>query len=295
MEPGANETVFEFPSAIKLYLLPAAIVCCVAILIAIHTPSSNSLAFAVLAITVGTIQFISFSLLRYRVAVSDDGIRYMPYGDAPIFLRWSEVAGLELRERGFVGRLVINDAPPLRKMTIDYRLGKFQDLLTIVVDRAANCDPHTPLPATFHTSYLDQAVAFIVFLASIVLSIYFARLNESAYVTVFGLFALLPIGVLVAFPQSLTVSTNSLELAYLGRKREIALASVTGLRFGIMRGGRGSLWTEVWLDITEDKPLKLTGFSEGSLAVYYALRDACRPMKDPSLRSKGCAATIAPN
>jgi hypothetical protein len=277
VETGANETIFEFPSSTRLYLLPIAIVCCAAIVLAIHAPSLNSLAVAVFMSLVGTEQLISFSRLRYRVAVSDDGIRYMPYGDAPIFFQWSEVAGLELRERRFIGRLVICDAPRLRKMVIDYRLGKFQDLLSIVVDRADNCDPHTPLPATFHTSYLDQAVAVIVFSASIVLSIYFAHLNQPAYVA-FGLFALVPIGVLVVFPQSLTVSTNSLELAYLGRKREIALATVTGLRFGILRGGRGSLWAEVWLDTTENKPLKLTGFTEGSLAVYYALRDACRPM-----------------
>jgi hypothetical protein len=41
------------------------------------------------------------------------------------------------------------------------------------------------------------------------------------------------------------------------------------------------MWTVVWLDTAEDKPLKLTGFTEGSLAVYYALRDACRPMNVP--------------
>ncbi len=280
MEGAANEAVFEFPSVIRLYLLPAAVVCCVMILFVIHAPSPNNLALAALVTLIGTIQFISFSRLRYRVSVSNDGIRYMPYADAPIFLQWSEVASLELREGIGAAQLVVSDPTRLRKMVLDYRLDKFQDLLSIVVDRAANCDPHPPLPSTFHTSYLDQSVIITVFLVCIVLSIYFAEANQSVYATAFGLFAVLPVCVLAVFPRSLNVSTNSLELRYLGRRREIALASVTGVRFGIMRGNRGLLWTVVWLDTAEDNPLKLTGFTEGSLAVFYALRDAWRPMKE---------------
>ncbi len=279
MDEAANDAVFEFPYSIRLYLLPAAVACCVMILIAILEPSVNHFALAALVTLIGTVQFISFSRLRYRVAVSNDGIRYMPYAAAPIFLEWSEVASLELREGIGAARLVVSDATRLRKMILDYRLDRFQDLLSIVVDRAANCDPHPPLPSTFHISYLDQSVIVAVFLVCLVLSIYFAEVNQSAYATAFGLFAVLPVGVLAVFPRSLNVSTNSLELRYLGRRRQIGLASVTGVRFGIVRGNRGLLWTVVWIDTIEDNPLKLTGFTEGSLAVYYALRDAWRPLK----------------
>jgi hypothetical protein len=280
VEEAANEAVFEFPSVIRLYLLPAAVVCCVMVLFAITAPSLSTLGVAVLVSFVAAVQLIFFSRLRYRVAVSNDGIRYMPYADAPIFLQWSEVASLELREGIGAAQLAISDASRLRKMILDYRLDKFQDLLSIVVDRAANCDPHPPLPKTFHTSYLDQSVIIAVFLVCIVLSIYFAEADQSVYATAFGLFAVLPVCILAALPRSLSVSTNSLELRYLGRRRQIALASVTGVRFGLMRGNRGLLWTVVWLDTIEDRPLKLTGFTEGSLAVYYALRDAWRPMKE---------------
>lgn len=282
MEETANEAVFEFPSFLRLYLLLAVVVICVTMIFEIRSPSANQFgfAFAFLVILVAGVQFIFLSRLRYRVAVSKDGIRYMPYGDAPIFLQWSEVASLELREGIGAARLVVSDATRLRKMPLDYRPDKFQDLLSIVVDRAVNCDPHPSLPKTFHASYLDQSVIIAVFLVCIVLSIHFAKVNQSVYATAFGLFAVLPVGILVALPRSLTVSANSLELAYLGRRRQIALASVTGVRFGLVRGNRGSLWTVVWLDTIEDKPLKLTGFTESSLYLYYALRDAWRPMKE---------------
>jgi len=98
VDEAANDAVFEFPYSIRLYLLPVAVACCVMILIAILEPSVNHLALAALVTLIGTVQFISFSRLRYRVAVSNDGIRYMPYAAAPIFFQWSEVASLELRE-----------------------------------------------------------------------------------------------------------------------------------------------------------------------------------------------------
>jgi hypothetical protein len=273
---GPNETVFEFPSTKTLYLLPAAIVCGVFFLAEITTPSRSHLVLAILAIFAGTVQLIRFSGLRYRVALSDDGIRYMPYGQVPISLLWSEIANLRLRETSLRAQLVVSDAVLLRSIILDYRLDKFEDLLCIVVDRATNCDPHLALPKTFHTSYLDQVIVVIVFFVSIGLAIHFANLNQ-IYAAALGLFALLCVGILAAVPHNLTVSFDSIAQGYLGRRREIAPASITGLRFGVQRGSRGSLWTVVLVETSESKPLKLAGFTEGSLAVYYALRDAWQP------------------
>ena len=283
MENGANEVVFEFPSSVRLYLLPAAVVCGVMILFGILEPSLNNLALAAFVILVGAIQLISFSRLRYRVAVNDDGIRYLPCRHAPIFIRWSEVASLELRKRLGAAGLVVSDATRLRKMNLDYRLDRFQDLLSIVADRATNCDPHPSLPSTFHTGYLEQTAVVIVFIVSIGGSIYFARTGQSVNAAAFELFALIPVGILAALPHSMTVSTDSIVLNYLGWQREIAVASLTGVRFGLERGGRGSMWTVVWLDRIEGRPVKLPGFSEGSLALYYCLRDAWQTAKDSGL------------
>lgn len=277
MEAGPNETVFEFPSTPSLYWLPGAIVGCVVVLFAITAPSLNNLAVALLVILVVAVQLIFFSRLRYRVAVSDEGIRYVPYGGPPIFLRWSEIARLDLRE-SFRGQLVMSDAG-LRTITVDYQLGRFEELLSIVVDRATNCDPHPPLPKTFHTSYLDQIVVVVVFFACIALAIHYADINH-IFAAAFGLFALLPVAILAALPHSLSVSIDSITLSYLGWQREVAIASVTGIRFGVQRGNRGSLWTVLFVDSSERKPLKLTGFTEGPLAVYYALRDAWHPIKE---------------
>jgi hypothetical protein len=283
MENGANEVVFEFPSSVRLYLLPAAVVCGVMILFGILEPSLNNLALAAFVILVGAIQLISFSRLRYRVAVNDDGIGYLPCRHAPIFIRWSEVASLELRKRLGAAGLVVSDATRLRKMNLDYRLDRFQDLLSIVADRATNCDPHPSLPSTFHTGYLEQTAVVIVFIVSIGGSIYFARTGQSVNAAAFELFALIPVGILAALPHSMTVSTDSIVLNYLGWQREIAVASLTGVRFGLERGGRGSMWTVVWLDRIEGRPVKLPGFSEGSLALYYCLRDAWQTAKDSGL------------
>ena len=285
MGDPANERVFEFPSSVRLFLLPVALVCGVIFLFEIFQPSLNNLALAAVAILVGGMQLRSFSRLRYRVAVSDDGIRYMPHGDSPTFLQWSEIANLELRERLGDARLVISDATRLRQMNLDYRLDRFQDLLSFVADHATNCDPHPPLPSSFHIGYLEQTVVVIVFFVAIGGSIYFVRTGQSinAPATAFGLFALIPVAMLAALPHSMTVSTDSIVINYLGWRREIAVASVTGVRFGIERGSRGSVWTVVWLDRLEGRPIKLRGFSEGSMALYYCLRDAWQTAKDSGL------------
>ena len=278
MEEAAHEAVFEFPSSIRLYLLPAAVACCVMVLFAITAPSLSTLAVAVL-VFVAAVQLIFFSRLRYRVAVSDEGIRHVPYSGAPIFLRWSEIARLELRE-SLRGQLLMSDAARLRTITVDYQLSRFEELLSIVVDRATNCDPHPALPKTFHASYLDQTIIVAVFLICVAFSICFAHFGQSLNATAFSLFALLPLGIFVFLPHSLTVSSDSIALGYLGWRREIAIGSLTGLRFGVQRGSRGAWWTVVWVNIAGREPLKLTGFTEGSLAMYYALRGAWRPIKE---------------
>ena len=214
-----------------------------------------------MAILVGGMQLRTFSRLRYHVAVSDDGIRYMPHGDSPTFLQWREIANLELRERLGDARLVISDATRLRQMNLDYRLDRFQDLLSFVADHATNCDPHPPLPSSFHIGYLEQTVVVIVFFVAIGGSIYFVRTGQSinAPATAFGLFALIPVAMLAALPHSMTVSTDSIVINYLGWRREIAVASVTGVRFGIERGSRGSVWTVVWLGPTRRAADQTTG------------------------------------
>lgn len=288
MEAEPNETVFEFPSTLSLYWLPAVVAGCVMVLFAITAPSLNNLAVALLVILVAAIQLIFFSRLRYRVGVSDEGIRYVPYGGPPIFLRWSEIARLDLRE-SFRAQLVMSDAR-LRTIKVDYQLSRFAELLSIVVDRATNCDPHPPLPKTFHASYLDQTITVAVFLICVTFSIYFEHFGQSLNAAAFGLFTLLPLGIFVFLPHSLTVSCDSIALGYLGWRREIAIGSVTGIRFGVQSGGRGALWTVAWVDIAGREPLKLTGFTEGSLAVYYALREAWQPIKEETrspLMTKG--------
>jgi hypothetical protein len=128
-------------------------------------------------------------------------------------------------------------------------------------------------------------VVVIVFFVSIGCSIHFARNGQSTTAAAFGLFALLPVGMLAALPHGMTVSTDSIVLNYLGWQRQIAVASLTGVRFGVERGsrGRGSIWTVLWLDRIDGRPVKLQGFSEGSMALYYCLRHAWQTAKDSGL------------
>jgi len=292
VEDRSNETVFEFPATTTLYLLPAAIVSGVFVLVEVFSPSRDNLALAILGIVVGTVELIYFGRLRYRVGVGDAGIRYMPYGGAPIFLAWNELAHIELRESAFAAHLVVSDSARLRNIRIDYRLEKFEELLSVIVDRASNCDPHPTLPAIFHASYLDQAITIGVFFLCVGLSICFALVHESLNSGAFGLFSLLPIGIFISLPHQLTVAPESSALVYLGWRREIPIASISGVRFGIKRGSRGALWTVIWVDRIEGKSIQLTGFREGTLAVYYALREAWRPFKESGIARAAITGTL---
>ena len=201
----------------------------------------------------------------------------MPYGQAPIIVLWNEIASLKLPETSLRAQLVVGDAALLRPSSSTTRLDKFEDLLSIVVDRAKNCDPHLALPKTFHTSYLDQVIVVIVLFVSIGLAIHFANLNQ-IYAGAFGLFALLCVGILAAVPHDLTVSHS---IQSLGEPCWLAARDCDGLdnRLALRCPARKSRlgWTVVLVETTESKPLKLTGFTEGSLAVYYALRDQWQP------------------
>ena len=250
MDDPANERVFEFPSSVRLFLLPVALVCGVIFLFEIFQPSVHNLALEAVAILVGGMQLRTFSHLRYRIAVSDDGIRYMPHGDSPIFLQWSEIANLELRERLGDARLVISDATRLRQMNLDYRLDRFQDLLSFVADHATNCDPHPPLPSSFHIGYLEQTVVVIVFFVSIGGSIYFMRTGQS--INAYG------DGARTVRPDpgchARSTSTQHDGVDGLDRHQLSWLEARNCGRIGkrralcIERGSRGSVWTVVWLD-----------------------------------------------
>jgi hypothetical protein len=207
----------------------------------------------------------------------------MPNAGGPIFLRWDEIAKLEPRVDALGGKLVVSDAAGLRKFAIDYRINEFGDLLSIVAERATNCGPHPALPSTFHTSYLQQTVVVIVFFVSIAGAIHFARAGQSIGAVAFASFAILPVGIFAALPHSMTVSADSIVLDYLGWHREIAVASITGVRFGVERGGRGSIWIVVWLDRIDGRPVKLQGFSENSMALYYCVHDAWNAARDSGL------------
>jgi hypothetical protein len=283
VDDSANERVFEFPSSLRWLRTGAPVFCGVLILGELLAHAINLLPITVLMMLILAFQYISVRRMRDRVAVSDDGIRYLPYAAEPTLLRWNEVAKLELRDGSLGGQLVVSDAVGLGKITIDYRMNEFQDLLSIVVDRATNCDPHPSLPSTFHASYLEQTVVVIVFFVSIGCSIHFARTGQSTTASAFGMFALLPVGMLAALPHSMTVSTDSITLNYLGWQRQIAVASLTGVRFGVERGGRGSIWTVLWLDRIDGRPVKLQGFSADSMAIYYCVHGAWQTARGSGL------------
>ncbi len=102
-------------------------------------PGRKSLILAL----IGTAEFRGFEVLFIgilrkwsdRVAVDDRGLWYLPHKRLPNLLRWEEIANVEARD--IARRLIVGDAPGVRRIKLEYQLENFDKLRDIVLERAA--------------------------------------------------------------------------------------------------------------------------------------------------------------
>lgn len=71
---------------------------------------------------------------RDTIVVADDGLWHHCPGGPSLFIRWSEIAGVQ--PQNVMQRLVVSDSTGARKIYLEYQLERFGELRRIVLDRA---------------------------------------------------------------------------------------------------------------------------------------------------------------
>src|SRR5262249_33766026 len=134
---------FQFPPSYRRMTIACLVGFCIfavfSAFLPLIDPGSKSWAIATIAVP----EFALFGLLaaraalmsRDRVAVSDDGIWYLPHRGTSTFMRWDEIAKVEVRE--LTKRLVIADATSHKRINLEYQLDRFDRLRSLVLDRTA--------------------------------------------------------------------------------------------------------------------------------------------------------------
>jgi hypothetical protein len=286
VEPPANATFFEFSASTRWSQIAGGVFAC-ALLVSIaffRPPPMFAVTCVATSILFGVITMRDVRYLRDRVAVSDHGVWYLPHAGTSTFLQWDEVASLDLRDGRFQGRLVLSDKTRLRKIRLDFRLNQFAQLFWFVVNRTAERRQRQPVPSISHRGHMGRTLLIVVMVLVAVLC---TRAGQSKAAMCFALITAVGFAELSFDPRTVVVSTRSISIGYLGRRRELPFESVTDVQIGLLQGGKGDLSTVVVVNSVGERRVKLIGFKEGSVALYDSLHGAWQTAK----KSKSAQAT----
>lgn len=232
-------------------------------------PSQGSLVIALLGVAVcglfATLGMRSFGRLRNSVAVSSDGIWYLPRRGEPTFIAWFDVASVKANDTQ--QRLVLADGTGHRSIRLEYQLTNFGKLREFVVGHtAAQTRLDANAPSIFHRSWINKGL--LLFYAA--LFIFFAYLSHVHFLI--GIACLL-LGAITQDPLFLVITSDAAVIKYPGWERTIHFGSISGIEL-VDVYNRGNVWAAVVIKRKNKKPLKLYRFREGSLALHDALQTA---------------------
>jgi YD repeat-containing protein len=212
-----------------------------------------------------------FRRSRDRVAVNEEGIWSIRGGQVG-FLSWRNI--LHLRANDAAQRLELVGPDESNVISIDYQLREFERLRDFVLARIPESAllQNTAMTA-FHRASDTRMVylGLAAFLVLIALMVHGQVRGPEYLIPVF--LAIFPFGMALAEPASLTVERDSFVIHYVTHQRSIPFSSVENISFSNLRF-RGNIWTAVMVALRRSKSLRLTRFSEGSVALYEALRAA---------------------
>jgi hypothetical protein len=269
----ADALVFKFPRGLAWFMFGVA---CISFgfmifVLAMQTlkPSHGSLVIALLGVAMcglfATLTLRSFSRLRDSVAVSSEGIWYLPRKGEPTFIAWFDVASVKANDT--LQRLVLTDARSHRSIRLEYQLTNFGKLRDFVLGHtAAQTRLDANAPSIFHRSWINKGL--LLFYAA--LFIFFAYLSHVHFLI--GIACLLLVAI-TQDPLCLVITSEAAVIKYPGWGQTIPLCSISGIEL-IDVNNSGNVWAAVVIKRKDKKPIKLYRFREGSLALHDALQAA---------------------
>lgn len=228
-----------------------------------------SLAFLLIGVLLA---YDSFRL-RYSVAVSPQGIWYLPPSPQPIHLAWNEVGNV--RANDVMQWLVVKDVSGIRGFRVDYQVENFSELRDLILKNTTTAARrHTESDTVFHRSWINKTV--LLLLGAGLLPVFIqVRLNQFERLA-FLVLLLLLIAALVRDPVRVLITPGAAVITYIGWRRTIPFSEIIGIAIQEV-SYRGNKFQAVVIHRQSGEPIKLLRFREGFIALHDALDAAWRP------------------
>ncbi|MGD0832575.1 MAG: hypothetical protein ABR907_16705 [Terracidiphilus sp.] len=280
--PPTDALVFKFPASLRIAMLGCAVVClgffaCVVVMQLVK-PERGSLILSLLSfILCGIGLAYSLKVVCYsadRVAVSSEGIWYLPKNRTSSFIAWSDVSVVKANDT--MQRLIVTDASARRTIRAEYQLENFAALREFISSHTDELSRQaTPVTRVFHRTWINKIVLTVFGLPFLILFVqcYREGVADGFY---FGLALWAGTVILIALdPVTLTIDPESIQISYPLWSRSISFDSIIGIVLKDV-SSRGNVWTAVVIERQQKRRVQLFRFREGSIVLKDALESAWR-------------------
>jgi hypothetical protein len=294
--PDSNEKSFGFPSDYRGLIIFLLIGCCgfiaFFIVVALAEQDRESLVAALGGVTLfGTgAVYVAQGLTRVRdrISVDDEAISYLSQRGPATVIAWNEIGEVEAHD--FWRRLVVSDLNGRRKIKLEYQLEDFDTLREIVLKRTAERRNQTPAETEFRRNYANRGFFLLVFLAFAAIGVVVMRKASPVRGMAFFAFAALPLFALKREPSKVRILPDSFIVNYLGWHRRVPISEVKNIELVRLHGRDVS--APVIIECIAGKPVTLTGFLGGSVALWDALRRAWQASPNRSAAPLAASASL---
>ncbi len=212
-------------------------------------------------------------LLRDRVAVNEDGVWSLPHKGEPSFIAWRNVT--RVRAYDLMKRLVVSDGSGAQPIRLEYQLNDFPALSAFVLSHTA---PETraiiaPRPVFHHFPIIKIILLVAPVLVWLAVWEAFERGENLTKLIFPAAIPLLAWPMMILDPLSLEIAQGVIIIAYPGWRRRIAFRDIVSAELGEV-SPQGNV--SVLLNLRNKKPITLSYYREGSLALAETLQIALR-------------------
>lgn len=216
--------------------------------------------------TMGSFVLRSALRCRDRVAVTSEGIWYLPRKAPPTWIAWREVTAVEAHETQ--QRLVLKDGTGARTIRLEYQLENFSRLREIVLRHtSALVQAQATRTRVFHRSFINKGLS--LGLASLGVALTFVIRTPI-------LLLLISVPSLIAAmcdPLRIAITPEGFVMEYPLWKRSFLFDTIRGIVLKDV-AYRGNTFAAVVIERRKGRPVRLFRFREGSLALHDALLSA---------------------
>jgi hypothetical protein len=209
----------------------------------------------------------------HRIAVNAEGIWSVRLRNTS-FLAWRNLAHVQANDA--MQRLELADASGLTEIQVEYQLKDFGRLRDFILSHTAeSAQVQSSGMGAFRRSW-EYKIIYAVIASALLFIAWFVYRHVTGHVFLLPV-ALGAVGLVLFFldPVSLVIDHDRISIKYPGYQRTILLSSISEITLSDRRY-RGNVWAGVLIARKAGRPIRLTRFSGGSVALRSKRRGELR-------------------